>query len=280
MYGYDAAAVGIAAIEQAIKELGGKKPTRAQVSAAVRKIKDFKALTGSITFDGKGDPVKTKYFVLKFETRQYPGKCQNGGYDSPQAKNYRSSSAARVAWAFFAMRKTPRRRIFRGKIRRARDIDPFRPERRPGDQRQEKYDVVLIGTTRRAGGISTTMRGCWSRRTVPGDSFRARAGRLWRWCREDPGQWLPLGPAQRTRGRDFPVLRSTFGEDGTAGLLKMVKPPFVGAGVLARRRHGKDADEAAVRDAGIRSPGLTVRRSDESILPAAERAGFAAFRQA
>jgi branched-chain amino acid transport system substrate-binding protein len=74
MYGYDAAAVGLKAIEQAIRELGGKKPTRAQVTAAVRKVKNFKGVTGSITFDEKGDPIKAKYFVLKFDKRQYPGK--------------------------------------------------------------------------------------------------------------------------------------------------------------------------------------------------------------
>jgi branched-chain amino acid transport system substrate-binding protein len=73
LYGYEAAAVGIAAIENAIKELGGKKPDRKQVSAAVRKI-NYKGVTGSIAFDNKGDPVKAKYFVLKFEKRQYPGK--------------------------------------------------------------------------------------------------------------------------------------------------------------------------------------------------------------
>ncbi|MBI2988763.1 MAG: branched-chain amino acid ABC transporter substrate-binding protein [Deltaproteobacteria bacterium] len=74
MYGYDAAMVGLKAIEQVIKELGGKKPTRAQVSAAVRKLKNYKGITGSITFDDKGDPVKAKYFVLKFEKMHYPGR--------------------------------------------------------------------------------------------------------------------------------------------------------------------------------------------------------------
>lgn len=74
MYGYDAAAVGLKAIEQAIRSAGGKKPTRAQVAAAVRKIKNFKGITGSISFDSKGDPVKAKYFVLKFEKKEYPGK--------------------------------------------------------------------------------------------------------------------------------------------------------------------------------------------------------------
>ncbi len=74
IYGYDAALVGLKAIEHMIQSLGGKKPTRAQVSAAIRKLKNFKGITGTITFDGKGDPVNAKYFVLKFEEAQYPGK--------------------------------------------------------------------------------------------------------------------------------------------------------------------------------------------------------------
>jgi branched-chain amino acid transport system substrate-binding protein len=74
MYGYDAALVGIRALEQWIKANGGKKPSRAEVSGAVRKLKDFKGVTGSIEFDNKGDPVKAKYFVLQFEKPAYPGK--------------------------------------------------------------------------------------------------------------------------------------------------------------------------------------------------------------
>lgn len=74
LYGYDAAQVGIAAIEQAIRTEGGKKPSRAAVSAAIRKLKNFRGVTGSITFDNKGDPVKAKYFVLQFDKRSYPGK--------------------------------------------------------------------------------------------------------------------------------------------------------------------------------------------------------------
>jgi branched-chain amino acid transport system substrate-binding protein len=74
MYGYDAAQVGIKAIEQTLQSNGGKKPSRAEVSAAVRKLKNFKGVTGSISFDSKGDPVKAKYFVLQFEKRSYPGK--------------------------------------------------------------------------------------------------------------------------------------------------------------------------------------------------------------
>lgn len=74
MYGYDATLVGIRAMEQWMKANPGKKPTRANVSGAVRKLKDFKGITGSIEFDDKGDPVKAKYFVLQFEKQVYPGK--------------------------------------------------------------------------------------------------------------------------------------------------------------------------------------------------------------
>ena len=74
LYGYDATLVGIKAMEQWIKSNGGKKPSRADVVTAVRKIKNFKGVTGSIEFDNKGDPVKAKYFVLQFEKQAYPGK--------------------------------------------------------------------------------------------------------------------------------------------------------------------------------------------------------------
>jgi branched-chain amino acid transport system substrate-binding protein len=86
LYGYVAAALGIKAIENAIQELGGKKPGRKQVSEAVRKI-NFKGVTGSIAFDNKGDPVKAKYFVLKFEKRQHPGKVAKVvEYEAPKTK--------------------------------------------------------------------------------------------------------------------------------------------------------------------------------------------------
>jgi branched-chain amino acid transport system substrate-binding protein len=74
MYGYDATLVGIKAIEGWIKANGGKKPSRADVATAVRNIKNFRGVTGSIEFDNKGDPVKAKYFVLQFEKQAYPGK--------------------------------------------------------------------------------------------------------------------------------------------------------------------------------------------------------------
>jgi len=74
MYGYDATLVGIKAMEGWLKANPGKKPTRTEVSTAVRNIKGFKGVTGAIEFDNKGDPKKAKYFVLQFDKQSYPGK--------------------------------------------------------------------------------------------------------------------------------------------------------------------------------------------------------------
>jgi branched-chain amino acid transport system substrate-binding protein len=54
---YDSAAIGMKAIEAAIKAAEGKMPTREAVAQAVRKIKHT-GLTGTIEFDEKGDPKK------------------------------------------------------------------------------------------------------------------------------------------------------------------------------------------------------------------------------
>ena len=74
LYGYDATMVGIKAMEQWLKANPNKKPTRADISTAVRNIKGFKGVTGPIEFDNKGDPKKAKYFVLEFNKQTYPGK--------------------------------------------------------------------------------------------------------------------------------------------------------------------------------------------------------------
>jgi len=62
---YDSTVILLKAIEKAVKDAGGKKPTRAAVRDAVRATKDFVGLTGSITFDSKGDPAVAKYFVIQ-----------------------------------------------------------------------------------------------------------------------------------------------------------------------------------------------------------------------
>jgi len=58
---YDATTIAIKALEDLAK--GGKKITREDVSAAIRKVK-HSGITGEIAFDGKGDRLKAQYFVL------------------------------------------------------------------------------------------------------------------------------------------------------------------------------------------------------------------------
>jgi ABC-type branched-subunit amino acid transport system substrate-binding protein len=40
-------------------------PTRAEVAQAIRALKDYAGITGTITFNSIGDPVVAKYFVIK-----------------------------------------------------------------------------------------------------------------------------------------------------------------------------------------------------------------------
>jgi branched-chain amino acid transport system substrate-binding protein len=61
---YDATAIGLKGLEAAIKEAGGKVPTREAVSKAVRKVK-HSGITGNVEFDDKGDPKKATYLIYE-----------------------------------------------------------------------------------------------------------------------------------------------------------------------------------------------------------------------
>jgi branched-chain amino acid transport system substrate-binding protein len=62
---YDAAAIVIKAIENAATAAGKKMPARADVAKAVRAIKDFPGVGGTINFNKNGDLVSAKYFMVK-----------------------------------------------------------------------------------------------------------------------------------------------------------------------------------------------------------------------
>jgi branched-chain amino acid transport system substrate-binding protein len=64
-HGYDSMAICLKAIEDAAKAAGNKMPTRLAVAKAVRAIKDFPGITGTINFNAKGDLVIAKYFVIQ-----------------------------------------------------------------------------------------------------------------------------------------------------------------------------------------------------------------------
>ncbi|MGA2079245.1 MAG: branched-chain amino acid ABC transporter substrate-binding protein [Holophaga sp.] len=73
---YDATAMMLVAIENAAKADGGKMPQREDVTKAVRAIKSFHGITGTITFDKKGDPTVARYFVIQ-DTATDPAQWAN-----------------------------------------------------------------------------------------------------------------------------------------------------------------------------------------------------------
>lgn len=62
--GYNSMAICLKAIENAAKAAGNKMPDRMSVTNAVRALKDFAGITGTINFNAKGDLVTAKYFVI------------------------------------------------------------------------------------------------------------------------------------------------------------------------------------------------------------------------
>lgn len=62
-YGYDSARVLIEAIAAAAKAKNGARPSRAEVAAAVRRVK-VDGVTGPIEFNARGDIAKAKYVVI------------------------------------------------------------------------------------------------------------------------------------------------------------------------------------------------------------------------
>jgi branched-chain amino acid transport system substrate-binding protein len=62
---YASTQILLAAIEKAVKDNGGKLPTRRQVADNVRATKDFDTVIGKITFDANGDPSYATYYILK-----------------------------------------------------------------------------------------------------------------------------------------------------------------------------------------------------------------------
>ncbi|HWQ80256.1 MAG TPA: branched-chain amino acid ABC transporter substrate-binding protein [Anaerovoracaceae bacterium] len=71
-YGYDAMNVMLDAIAKTINDNGGEKPTRDQVTVAVRATSGFQGVAVNVTFDDKGDNKEAMVYVLTFETASYP----------------------------------------------------------------------------------------------------------------------------------------------------------------------------------------------------------------
>jgi len=63
--GYDSMGICLKAIENASKANGNKVPTRQQVADAVRALKDYAGITGTVNFNAKGDLVEAQYFIIQ-----------------------------------------------------------------------------------------------------------------------------------------------------------------------------------------------------------------------
>jgi branched-chain amino acid transport system substrate-binding protein len=63
--GYDSMAICLKGIEESAHKAGDKPPTRQAVAEAVRSLKDFPGITGTINFNGKGDLTMAKYFIIQ-----------------------------------------------------------------------------------------------------------------------------------------------------------------------------------------------------------------------
>ncbi len=62
--GYDSAAICLTAVAIAAQDAGGK-PTRQQVNEAIKRLGTYEGVTGTVTFDEKGDRVPATYFILE-----------------------------------------------------------------------------------------------------------------------------------------------------------------------------------------------------------------------
>ena len=73
-YGYDACLVVLNGLEKAIKDNGGKKPTRAQLNTAISETKKFEGIFTKVTFDAKGDNQTADVFIYSYADSTYPAK--------------------------------------------------------------------------------------------------------------------------------------------------------------------------------------------------------------
>jgi branched-chain amino acid transport system substrate-binding protein len=78
--GYDSMGICLKGIEEAAKANGNKAPSRAQVTQAIRTLKDYTGITGTIKFNAKGDLVTAKYFVIQV-TSENPEKWADNKID-------------------------------------------------------------------------------------------------------------------------------------------------------------------------------------------------------
>jgi len=71
-YGYDAMQIVLNAMEKAIENNGGKKPTRNMVTKAVKEIGVYSGIATKAEFDQKGDNKLAEVFIYEYKKAEYP----------------------------------------------------------------------------------------------------------------------------------------------------------------------------------------------------------------
>ncbi len=72
-YSYDASQVIVNALLEYAKANPGKAPSRKELAELVRKTSGFKGVSGTITFDQKGDNKDAKVYMYQVQNSKYPG---------------------------------------------------------------------------------------------------------------------------------------------------------------------------------------------------------------
>ncbi|BBN98907.1 branched-chain amino acid ABC transporter substrate-binding protein [Sporolactobacillus terrae] len=71
-YGYDAAGVILEGLMKAIDGNDDKKPTREQVTKAIRSVQNYDGVTTKVSLDDKGDNKYAKVYIYNFAEAKYP----------------------------------------------------------------------------------------------------------------------------------------------------------------------------------------------------------------
>jgi branched-chain amino acid transport system substrate-binding protein len=74
---YDATGVCLRAIYRATKAKNGVLPTREEVARAIRRLKGYKGITGTIEFNDRGDPAISQYYVVQITSVDDPNLDEN-----------------------------------------------------------------------------------------------------------------------------------------------------------------------------------------------------------
>jgi ABC-type branched-subunit amino acid transport system substrate-binding protein len=64
-------------IEEVVRAKGGSLPARSEVANAIRALPLYQGITGTYTFNRRGDPNSVQYYVLQVTSLDLAGWAQN-----------------------------------------------------------------------------------------------------------------------------------------------------------------------------------------------------------